>query len=96
MTTHSSVLAWRIRQTEKPGGLQFMGHKGSHVTEQLSTAQVYKTDKTAKINNKDLICCLGNYIQYLVMEKNLKKNSRCMYTCTTESLCCASDTNTAL
>ena len=25
MTTHSSILAWRIRQTEEPGGLQSMG-----------------------------------------------------------------------
>ena len=25
MATHSSVLAWRIPQTEKPGGLQSMG-----------------------------------------------------------------------
>ena len=25
MTTHSSILAWRIPDTEKPGGLQSMG-----------------------------------------------------------------------
>ncbi len=25
MATHSSVLAWRIPRTEKPGGLQFRG-----------------------------------------------------------------------
>ena len=25
METHSSILAWRIPQTEQPGGLQFMG-----------------------------------------------------------------------
>ena len=25
MTTHSSILAWRIPQTEKPGRLQSMG-----------------------------------------------------------------------
>ena len=25
MATHSSILAWRIPWTEKPGGLQFMG-----------------------------------------------------------------------
>ena len=24
MTTHSSILAWRISSTEKPGGLQYM------------------------------------------------------------------------
>ena len=25
MATHSSILAWRILRTEKPGGLQFTG-----------------------------------------------------------------------
>ena len=25
MTTHSSILAWEIAQTEEPGGLQSMG-----------------------------------------------------------------------
>ena len=25
MTTHSSILAWRIPQTKEPGGLQSMG-----------------------------------------------------------------------
>ena len=25
MTAHSSILAWKIPWTEKPGGLQFMG-----------------------------------------------------------------------
>ena len=28
MTTHSSVLAWRIPKTEEPGGLQSMGLTG--------------------------------------------------------------------
>ena len=28
MTTHSSILAWRVPWTEEPGGLQFMGSKG--------------------------------------------------------------------
>ena len=27
MAIHSSVLAWRIPWTEKPGGLQSMGHR---------------------------------------------------------------------
>ena len=27
MTAHSSIAAWRIPETEKPGGLQSMGHK---------------------------------------------------------------------
>ena len=33
MTTHSSILAWRIPWTEELGGLQSMGHKESDTTE---------------------------------------------------------------
>ena len=29
MATHSSILAWRIPWTEKPGGLQSMGYEKS-------------------------------------------------------------------
>ena len=36
MATHSSILAWRILQTDEPGGLQSMGCKESDTTEQLS------------------------------------------------------------
>ena len=28
MATHSSILAWRIQWTEKPGKLQFIGSQG--------------------------------------------------------------------
>ena len=37
MTTHSSVLAWRIAWTEEPGGLQSWGHKESDTTEWIHT-----------------------------------------------------------
>ena len=33
MATHSSILAWRIPQTEKPGGLQSTGDKESDMAE---------------------------------------------------------------
>ena len=36
MATHSSILAWRIRRTEEPGRLQFVGLQESDVTEQLN------------------------------------------------------------
>ena len=36
MVTHSSILAWRIPWTEKPGGLQSLGRKESDTTEQLT------------------------------------------------------------
>ena len=34
--THSSILAWRTPWTGKPGGLQFMDHKDSDMTEWLT------------------------------------------------------------
>ena len=37
MATHSSILAWRIPWTEKPGELSPWGHKESDMIEQLST-----------------------------------------------------------
>ena len=36
METHSSILAWRIPWTEKPGGLQSMDSKKSDTTERLT------------------------------------------------------------
>ena len=33
MATHSHILAWKIRWTEEPGGLQSMGCKDSDATE---------------------------------------------------------------
>ena len=33
MTTHSSILAWKISWTEEPGRLESMGHKESDTTE---------------------------------------------------------------
>ena len=37
MATHSSVLAWKFPWTEEPGGLQFMCHKESDMTEHTHT-----------------------------------------------------------
>ena len=36
MSTHSSILAWRIPWTEKPGRLQFMGSQELDTTERLT------------------------------------------------------------
>ena len=36
MTTHSSILAWKIPWTVEPGGLQSMGSEGSDMTERLN------------------------------------------------------------
>ena len=36
MTTHSSILPWKIPWTEEPGGLQSMGLQESDMTEQIN------------------------------------------------------------
>ena len=36
MTTHSSILVWRIPWAEEPGGLHSMGSQESDMTEQLT------------------------------------------------------------
>ena len=33
MATHSSILAWTVPWTKKPGGQHFMGHNKSDMTE---------------------------------------------------------------
>ena len=42
MATHSSIPAWKIPQTEDPGGLQSMGWQESDTTEQLNHHQSIK------------------------------------------------------
>ena len=41
MATHSSILAWEIPWTEKPGGLQSMGHR--RVRHNLATKQQHSS-----------------------------------------------------
>ena len=36
VTTHSSILAWRIQWTEEPGGLHSMGYRDLDTTGQLT------------------------------------------------------------
>ena len=40
MTTHSSILAWKIPWTEEPGGLQSMGLQELGATERLNKNKV--------------------------------------------------------
>ena len=44
MAPHSSILAWKIPWTEKPGGLQSRGCKKSDMTEQL-TLEMIKVER---------------------------------------------------
>ena len=47
MTTHSSVLAWRIPWTEEPGRLSPLGHRQSDTTEQLTLH--FKQQKISRV-----------------------------------------------
>ena len=51
MSTHSSVLAWRIPWTEEPGGLlQSMGHEELDMTERLILPLIRVLGEVEKIN----------------------------------------------
>ena len=58
MTTHSSILAWRIPWTEEPGRLQSSGYKESDITERLILIMHVKfiTGSNTKENSTN-----GNY-----------------------------------
>ena len=49
MSTHSSVLAWRIPWTEEPGGLQSMGSRELDTTERLTVSL------SPSVNRKTLV-----------------------------------------
>ena len=51
MTTHSSILAWRIPWTEEPGGLQSMGLQESDMTEGLAILSK-RLDNIETLNGK--------------------------------------------
>ena len=45
MATHSSILAWKIPWTEKPGGLQSVGLRESDMTYWLNNFKINKENK---------------------------------------------------
>ena len=50
MATHSSILAWRVPQTEEPGGLHPWGREESDMTERL----------TLSLSCELLVCLVGS------------------------------------
>ena len=63
MTTHSSVLAWRIPGTAGPGGLPSMGlHRVRHDWSDLAAA-------AAKINLRARLELVKRYLQYLKLTR---------------------------
>ena len=58
MATHFSILAWRIRGTEKPGGLLSMGsHRVGHDCSDLAVAAAVVTSTNVQL------CCLDPSIE---------------------------------
>ena len=73
MTSHSSILAWRISWTEEPGGLRSMGRKQSDTTEahicpMVSEGSLFSTSSAALIACRFCwypfqLVCGGNSLQ---------------------------------
>ena len=68
MGTHSSILAWRIPWTEKPGGLQ---SRGSQESDNLRKTQGNQIN-IFKINIKNIKYFLREHIFKTYINKNLK------------------------
>ena len=54
MATHSSILAWRISQTEKPGGLHSRGSKRDMTKQQHAHTCVQIKEWNGSQNNKQM------------------------------------------
>ena len=83
MATHSSVLAWRIPGTGKPGGLPSMGsHRVGHKWSDLAAAAAagfVESSITLFYKYQSLICCIYIYIYISIDRINswiarIKKN----------------------
>ena len=73
MVTHSSILAWKISWTEKPGGLQSMGSQ--RVGYDLATEQQPRIMKIkTKINKWGLI-----KFKSFVLKENHKQNEKAIH-----------------
>ena len=85
MTTHSSVLAWRIPGTREPGGLPSMGsHRFGHDWSDLAAAGVRKMIHSFRLFmclcwclsscNQEIVTLLSLVIIFKAHEKNLSEN----------------------
>ena len=64
MSTHSSILAWKIPWTEEPGKLYSpWGHKESDTTERLNTQRQFTDEKTETGRGKDQKLAPGQLAQ---------------------------------
>ena len=59
ISTHPSLLAWRIPRTEEPGRMQSLGRTELDMTEELSThASPFKKFQTVYINFSSCYVCV--------------------------------------
>ena len=73
MATHSSVLAWRIPWTEKPGRLQFMGsHRVGHDWSDLAAAAAAGNQGSRVYNG--FFKLMKEMISSLTLESGLNKD----------------------
>ena len=66
MATHSSILAWRIPQTEAPGRQQSMGGKELDMTEQLtlSLSHIYDTSLMVQWLGIHVFHCMEHWFDH--------------------------------
>ena len=77
MTTHSSILAWRVPWTEEPGGLQSMGlHGVRHAGSDLACMQTIGSLK-ARVNSCSSFTeyCFSDIFFYLFESAKLSKHA---------------------
>ena len=58
MTTHSSIVAWKIPWTEEPGGLQSMGsQRAGHDSATEHTQKTFDTTLLGEWGRRDIVVC---------------------------------------
>ena len=69
MTTHFRILAWRILQTEEPGGLQSRGRKELDMTERTHT-QIHTLERSKLVVLCFCICSEDELFSFLKIVLN--------------------------
>ena len=86
MATHSSILAWRLPQTEDRGVLQSIGlQRVGHDWSDLAHTHSCKLLHIEQMHNKILPFSTGNNIQYPVISHTGYKYKKNVYICITKA-----------
>ena len=91
MATHSTILAWEILWTEKPGALQSMGWKRVRYDLATKTTQTLLILCIKQITNENLLYSTGNCAYSMLCDdidgKEIQKRGD-IHFCIVDSLCC--------